>query len=157
LIHWRIDAVSVLAATGEQFALRAFVSAADDLQARADAFADQSIKFVEGFPTVHRIQRIAHQFQDAATSVGANYRAARRAKSHADFTAKVGIVSEEADESVYWLTRMKNAISAVRRSISRLCWRKPTNWLVSLAQHIARQNVATAAKINDSMIQSMSQ
>ena len=105
----RIDAVSVLAATGGQFALRAVVSAADDLQARTDAFADQSIKFVEGLPTVHRIQRIAYQFQDAATSVGANYRAARRAKSHADFTAKAGIVSEEADESVYWLTRMKNA------------------------------------------------
>lgn len=96
-------------ASGEQFALGPIVSAADDLQARTDAFADQSIKFVEGLATVHRIQRIAHQFQDAATSVGANYRAARRAKSHADFTAKVGIVSEEADESVYWLTRMKNA------------------------------------------------
>ena len=40
--------------------------------------------------------------------MGANYRAARRARSHADFTSKVGIVSEEADESVYWLTRMKN-------------------------------------------------
>ena len=105
----RIAAVSVIVATGEQFALRAVVSAADDLQARTDVFADQSIKFVEGLPTVYRIQRIAHQFQDAATSVGANYRAARRAKSHADLTAKVGIVSEEADETVYWLPRMKNA------------------------------------------------
>ena len=84
------------------------VSAADDLQARTDAFADLSIKFVEGLPAVHRVQRLANQFQDAATSVGANYRAARRARSHADFTSKVGVVSEEADESVYWLTRMKN-------------------------------------------------
>jgi len=46
--------------------------------------------------------------------VGANYRAARRARSHAEFVAKVGIVSEEADESVYWLTRMKN--NAIRSS-----------------------------------------
>ena len=84
------------------------MSAADDLQARTDAFADLAIKFVEGLPTVYRIQRLASQFQDASTSVGANYRAARRARSHADFTSKVGIVSEEADESVYWLTRMKN-------------------------------------------------
>jgi four helix bundle protein len=84
------------------------VTAADE-QARTDCFADQSIKFVEGLPAVQRIQRIAHQFQDAATSVGANYRAARRAKSHADFTSKVGIVSEEADEALYWLTRMKKA------------------------------------------------
>jgi four helix bundle protein len=84
------------------------VSAADDLQARTDAFADLSIKFVEGLPDALRIRRLAYQFQDAATSVGSNYRAARRARSHADFTSKVGIVSEEADESVYWLTRMKN-------------------------------------------------
>lgn len=84
------------------------VSAADDLQARTDAFTDLSIKFVEGLPAVHRVQRLANQFQDATTSVGANYRAARRARSHADFTSKVGVVSEEADESVYWLTRMKN-------------------------------------------------
>jgi four helix bundle protein len=60
------------------------------------------------------VQRIATQFQDASTSVGANYRAARRARSHAEFVAKVGIVSEEADESLYWLTRMKN--NAIRSS-----------------------------------------
>jgi four helix bundle protein len=85
------------------------VSAADELQARTDTFADVSIKFVEGLPDTPRVQKLASQFQAASTSVGANYRAARRAKSHADFTAKVGIVSEDADESVYWLTRMKNA------------------------------------------------
>ena len=85
------------------------MSVADDLQARTDGFADLSIKFVEGLPAIHRVQRIACQFQDAATSVGANYRAARRARSHADFTSKVGIVSEEADEALYWLTRMKTA------------------------------------------------
>ncbi len=39
----------------------------------------------------------------AATSVGANYRAARRARSRADFIAKLKIVEEECDESVYWL------------------------------------------------------
>lgn len=84
------------------------MSAADDLQARTDAFADLAIKFVEGLPNVPRIQRLAGQLQDASTSVGANYRAARRAKSHADFTSKIGTVSEEADEVVFWLTRMRN-------------------------------------------------
>jgi four helix bundle protein len=52
---------------------------------------------------------MAGQYQDAATSVGANYRAARRAKSRADFVSKMGTVSEEADESVFWLKRMQNA------------------------------------------------
>ena len=74
------------------------MSAADDLQTRTDAFADLAIKFVEGLHDVHRIRQLASQFQDASTSVGANYRAARRARSHADFTSKIGIVSEEADE-----------------------------------------------------------
>jgi hypothetical protein len=63
---------------------QAHMSEADDLQARTDAFADLSIKFVQGLPETPLTRRIAGQFQDAATSVGANYRAARRAKSHAD-------------------------------------------------------------------------
>jgi four helix bundle protein len=85
------------------------VSQADELQARTDAFADLSLKFVEGLPNTDRARRLAGQYQDASTSAAANYRAARRARSHAEFTAKIGIVSEEADESVFWLKRMLNA------------------------------------------------
>src|SRR5262245_11583891 len=84
-------------------------SKADDLQARIDAFVDRSLLFIRGLPDTPLVRRMAGQLQDAATSVGANYRAARRAKSHADFTAKIGTVSEEADESVYWLTRLLKA------------------------------------------------
>jgi four helix bundle protein len=46
---------------------------------------------------------IGKQLLRSGTSVGANYRAARRARSDADFTSKLGVVLEEADESVYWL------------------------------------------------------
>jgi four helix bundle protein len=46
---------------------------------------------------------ITNQLLRSATSVGANYRAACRARSNADFVSKIGIVLEEADESVYWL------------------------------------------------------
>ena len=46
---------------------------------------------------------VARQLIRAATSVGANYRAACRARSHREFTARVGIVTEEADETLYWL------------------------------------------------------
>src|SRR5687768_10851894 len=49
-------------------------------------------------------QRVKTQLISASTSVGANYRAARRARSHAEFTAKIGVVAEEADESEYWLS-----------------------------------------------------
>ena len=46
---------------------------------------------------------MGRQLLRSATSVGANYRAARRARSTADFIAKLKIVEEEADESIYWL------------------------------------------------------
>jgi four helix bundle protein len=85
------------------------MSQADDLQARTGAFADLSLKFISGLPDTQPVRRLAGQYQDASTSVGANYRAARRAKSKADFISKIGTVSEEADEAVFWLKRMQNA------------------------------------------------
>ena len=85
------------------------MSTADDLQQRVEAFADLSIKFASGLPDTYLVRRMAGQFQDAATAVGANYRAARRAKSHADFVSKIGTVSEEADECCYWLGRFQSA------------------------------------------------
>ena len=85
------------------------MSQADELQTRTDAFADLSIRFVAGLPDTRIAQRIAGQYQDCSTSTAANYRAARRARSHDEFVAKMGIVSEEADESVFWLKRLHNA------------------------------------------------
>ena len=85
------------------------MSQADELQTRVDAFADLSIEFLKGLPDSPIARRIAGQLQDASTSTAANYRAARRARSHAEFVAKIGIVSEEADESVFWLMPLLNA------------------------------------------------
>ncbi len=85
------------------------MSKADELQTRTDAFADLSIEFIQGLPESQLARRMAGQFHDASTSTAANYRAARRAKSHADFVSKIGTVSEEADESEFWLKRMLNA------------------------------------------------
>ncbi len=50
---------------------------------------------------------IANQIIRSATSVGANYRAACRAKSNKDFLNKILIVEEEADETLYWLELLK--------------------------------------------------
>jgi four helix bundle protein len=85
------------------------MSQADELQQRADTFADRSIEFVEGLPSTMTAQRIGGQYLDASTSVAANYRAARRGRSYAEFTAKMGVVAEEADESVFWLHRLAKA------------------------------------------------
>src|SRR2546430_721605 len=62
-----------------------------------------SIAFVDALPRQTAAQVIGKQFIRCATSVGANYRAACRAKSVADMVAKLAIVEEEADEAVYWL------------------------------------------------------
>ena len=51
---------------------------------------------------------ISRQLLRCGTSVGANFRAACRAKSHLDFIAKLKIVEEECDESIYWLELLSN-------------------------------------------------
>jgi four helix bundle protein len=54
-------------------------------------------------PRSEAAREIGQQLLRAGTSVGANYRAAARAKSRADFVAKLGIVEEECDEAAYWM------------------------------------------------------
>ena len=53
---------------------------------------------------------IASQLLSAATSVGANYRAATHARSSKEWRAKLGVVVEESDESIYWLLFIKKAL-----------------------------------------------
>jgi four helix bundle protein len=74
-----------------------------DLKKRTKAFALRIIKLVESLPSGKTADVIGKQLLRCGTSVGANYRASCRAKSQADFIAKMGIVEEEADESIYWM------------------------------------------------------
>jgi len=74
-----------------------------DLKKRTKAFALRIIKMVESLPSGKTADVIGKQLLRCGTSVGANYRASCRAKSQADFIAKMGIVEEEADESIYWM------------------------------------------------------
>jgi len=57
----------------------------------------------EALPSSRAGHAIAAQLVRCGTSVGANYRAARRARSRAEFVAKLGIVEEECDETIYWM------------------------------------------------------
>ncbi len=74
-----------------------------ELKSRTKAFALRILKLVEALPETKSGRIIANQIGRAGTSVGANYRAACRGRSKAEFVAKLGIVEEEADECVYWL------------------------------------------------------
>lgn len=75
----------------------------DDMQARTKAFALRSLALAAALPKTVAGQTLGRQLTKCGTSVGANYRSACRARSRADFVAKLGIVEEEADESVFWM------------------------------------------------------
>jgi four helix bundle protein len=74
-----------------------------DLQQRTKKFGLRVLKLVDALPKTASGRIIASQLGRSGTSVGSNYRAACHGRSRADFVAKLGIVEEEADESLYWL------------------------------------------------------
>jgi four helix bundle protein len=74
-----------------------------DLKKRTKAFALRILKLADALPKTTAGRALASQIVRSGTSVAANYRAACRAKSTADFIAKMGIVEEEADETLLWL------------------------------------------------------
>lgn len=80
-----------------------------ELLARTKAFALRSLKLVDHLPRTMSGRAIGNQLVRSATSIGANYRAACRSRSRAEFAAKLGVVAEEADESVYWLELVREA------------------------------------------------
>lgn len=75
----------------------------DELKRRTKAFALRIIKLVDALPNTTVGRAIGGQLVRSGTSVPANYRAACRGRSKAEFIAKLGIVEEEADESCLWL------------------------------------------------------
>ena len=70
---------------------------------RTKEFALRVIRLVQSLPKGQMADVLGKQLLRSGTSVGANYRAACRAKSRADFISKMGIMEEEADESMYWM------------------------------------------------------
>ena len=74
-----------------------------DLKKRSTAFALRILRLVDALPKTTAGRALASQIVRSGTSVAANYRAACRARSTADFIAKMGIVEEEADETLFWL------------------------------------------------------
>lgn len=78
-------------------------------QKKTKQFAIDVIKFCRTFPPDQASRVISYQLIKAATSVAANYRAACRGRSKAEFFAKICTVVEEADESVFWLEMVDGA------------------------------------------------
>jgi four helix bundle protein len=74
-----------------------------ELKKRTQQLALRIFRLVEALPGTYAGKTIAMQLARSGSSVGANYRAACRGRSKAEFRAKLGTVIEEADESAYWL------------------------------------------------------
>ena len=79
----------------------------EEMKKRTKRFALDIIKLCRNLSKNQESRLISNQLFRAGTSVAANYRAACRARSRADFISKMGIVEEEADESLFWLELIK--------------------------------------------------
>lgn len=114
---------------------------ADVLKQRTKQFAITAIKLVAQLPKNNIPNVLGNQFLRSATSVGANYRSACRARSKADFISKITIVEVEADECCYWLELIGEAGLA---GDGNLLWlQKEANELTSIftaAGKTAKQN-----------------
>jgi four helix bundle protein len=91
-----------------------------DLLQRTKIYALRVIKTVRALPCDDVSATIGKQLLRSGTSVGANYRAACRAKSTADFINKLKIVEEECDESLYWMELLTEAGSLPLRRLQAL-------------------------------------
>jgi four helix bundle protein len=102
----------------------------DELKARTKQFALRVVTLVEVLPNSVRGRVIADQIMRSASSVGANYRATCRARSRAEFIAKIGVVEEEADETAFWLELIIE--SKIRRAKQTVPLLKEANELVAI-------------------------
>ncbi len=91
-------------------------NAETDLAARTKSFARRIIRLYSALPKETLCQVLGKQLLRSGTSIGANYREARRGRSKAEFASKIGDCLKEADETAYWLELLseENIVSKTR-------------------------------------------
>jgi four helix bundle protein len=100
------------------------------LKLRTKKFAMRVLTLYRALPRTQEARILGAQLLRSSTSIGANYRAACRGRSRAEFVAKLGIVLEEADETVFWLELIQEAAIFPEGKMRSLC--KEANELVSI-------------------------
>ncbi|MGE5111928.1 MAG: four helix bundle protein [Acidobacteriaceae bacterium] len=93
----------------------------EELRRRTKTFAIDTIRLFRSLPLRTDAQVVGKQLLRSATSVAANCRASQRARSHTEFLAKLGVVLEEADESVFWLEVLTEAEIVPPERAQALC------------------------------------
>ena len=117
------------------------MSQPEQLRDKTKQFALRVIRLFPALPKSTEAQVLGKQLLRCGTSVAANYRAACRARSKAEFISRIGIVAEEADESVLWLELLKDAgILASDRLHSIDAEAKELSAIFSASQKTARSN-----------------
>lgn len=91
-----------------------------DLKARTKTFAPDIIRYSRKLTRGDEFTIIKRQVIRSATSTAANYRAAQRAKSKADFISKLGTTEEEADETLFWLECLADLATREHAELKRL-------------------------------------
>ena len=115
------------------------------MKARTKAFALDVLEFARGLPTCESLVDIQRQLTRSATAVGANYRSACRARSRAEFIARIGVVLEEADESAFWLEVMTEGKICAEREAFRLL-----DEADQLSAIFAHSRITASARLNRS-------
>ncbi|MFA4835041.1 MAG: four helix bundle protein [Dehalococcoidia bacterium] len=108
-------------------------------------YALRVVKLVKALPNTTEGRVMGNQLFRSGTSVGANYRAACRARSVAEFIAKIGTVIEEIDESAFWLELIIESELMPKKLVDPLL--KETNELTAIMV-TSRKTSASNAKIN---------
>jgi four helix bundle protein len=92
----------------------------EGFKARTKQFVIDNINLYRQLPKTEEARIIGKQLLRSSSSVGANYRAACRARSRAEFHSKISIVVEEADETLFWLEILIDANIVSQQAIARL-------------------------------------
>lgn len=100
------------------------------IEKRTQELAIDCWRFCSNLPKSREYNNYVNQLLKSSSSVGANYRAAQRAKSSADFINKLKIVEEEADETLYWLEIFRKIAKEHQQEIQKLY--KEANEILSI-------------------------
>jgi four helix bundle protein len=107
----------------------------EQLRQRTKQFAIRIVRLFRSLPKTDEAGIIGKQVLRAGTSVAANYRAVGRARSKAEFVAKMGVVVEEADETVFWLELLVDTGIVRKEQVGELLAEANELLAISAASH----------------------
>jgi len=112
---------------------------AEELRDRTKAFAIRIVKMFRALPRSTDSCVLGKQILRSGTSVAANYRAACRARSRVEFVARLGVVAEEADETVFWLEMLVDSGIVKKEKLNSLITEaRELTAIFSASQHTAK-------------------